>query len=98
MTRTLVTGGAGFIGSHLCDRLVQSGHDVIVLDNLTSGSQRNLEAVADQITFIKGDVRDIRDHASALKGVELIFHLAALISGYDSLKEPEEYIAHNLVG
>jgi len=96
--RTLVTGGAGFIGSHLCERLLERGDEVIVYDDLSSGSLDNLAAIRDRITLIEGDVLDLRAHAEAFAGVKRVFHLAALISGHDSLYEPEAYERVNVVG
>ncbi|MEC9441421.1 MAG: NAD-dependent epimerase/dehydratase family protein [Myxococcota bacterium] len=96
MKKVLITGGAGFIGSHLCDRLVEQGDEVIVLDNLTSGNLGNLAGVIDQITFIEDDVTRVLDHRDAFEGVTHIVHLAALISGYDSLNEPDDYLAQNV--
>lgn len=91
MERVLVTGGAGFIGSHLVDRLVLAGHSVVVLDDLSSGNLMNLQNHGERITFIKDRIENIEQHRDALSGVDTVFHLAALISGYDSLSEPEAY-------
>jgi len=96
MKKVLITGGAGFIGSHLCDRLVEQGDEVIVLDNLTSGNLGNLEGVIDKITFIEDDVANVLDHRDKFEGVTHIVQLAALISGYDSLNEPDDYLAQNV--
>lgn len=96
--RILVTGGAGFIGSHLVDRLVAAGQDVIVLDNFSSGSRKNIAQHEGQIEIIEANVLDIRDHAHLLKGVGTIYHLAALISSHDSLVEPETYWNANING
>ncbi len=96
--KVLVTGGAGFIGSHLCDHLVAAGHDVVVLDDFSSGSRANLAQVADRVEIIEGSILNIEQFAKALEGVERIYHLAALISGYDSLHEPERYHEINIVG
>lgn len=98
MAKILITGGAGFIGSHLCDRLVERGDEVIILDDLSSGSAHNLVKSADKVRMIQGDVLDMGPHREALRGVSHIFHLAALISGYDSLKAPDQYIDLNLKG
>jgi nucleoside-diphosphate-sugar epimerase len=98
MTKVLVTGGAGFIGSHLCDRLVHEGHDVVVLDDLSSGSFRNIAHLENRITFIHDSVLNLRAHTDTLEGVRRIYHLAALISGYDSLHRPDEYLDINLHG
>ncbi len=95
--KVLITGGMGFIGSHLCDALLEEGHEVIVLDDLSSSSTTNLSPEhLERITFIEASVFDIHEHRDALEGVEHIFHLAALISGYDSLKEPDAYIDLNI--
>ncbi len=94
----LVTGGAGFIGSQLCDALLAQDHRVVVLDNLCSGKRSNLSAADGDITFIQGDVRNITEHAAAIGPVDAIIHLAALISGYDSLTTPDEYEDVNVTG
>lgn len=98
MAKVLITGGAGFIGSHLCDRLVEQGDEVIVLDDFSSGRRENLAGVIDRIELLEGDVRQLSDHAEHLAGTEVVYHLAALISGYDSLKEPTEYLRVNQEG
>src|SRR5271156_773138 len=77
MTTYLVTGGAGFIGSHLCDALVARGDTVRVLDDLTTGRRSNLPAAA---TLIRGDVTDPATVAAAMDGVDGCFHLAAIAS------------------
>ncbi|WP_437230816.1 SDR family oxidoreductase [Planctomicrobium sp. SH661] len=84
----LVTGGAGFIGSHLVTRLVQDGIRVRVLDNLLTGSKENLSHVADQIDFIEGDIRDAATVSKAVDGVEIVFHQAALASVPLSIENP----------
>lgn len=84
----LVTGGAGFIGSHLVARLVREGVRVRVLDNLFTGSLGNLRGVADRIEFIQGDVRDTEAVTRAVRGVEVVFHQAALASVPMSLENP----------
>lgn len=96
MAKILVTGGAGFIGSHLCDRLVAQGDEVIVLDNFSSGKRENLGSVQDKIQLIETDTLNILEHADELKGVERIYHLSALISGYDSLNDPDAYVEANI--
>lgn len=97
MTKVLVTGGAGFIGSHLVERLLTDGHDVVIVDNLCSGSRENL-ASAPGARLIVADILDLLGLADALSDVERIFHLAALISGPESLREPERYFETNLNG
>ena len=89
--RVLVTGGAGFIGSHLVDALVQRKDRVRVLDNLSSGLLRNLRGVARQVEFIKGDIRNEKVVKRALRGVEVVYHQAALRSVPNSVDKPLEY-------
>lgn len=76
--RVLVTGGAGFIGSHLTEQLVARGERVRVLDNLFRGRRKNLQAVADAIDFIEGDVADSAVLEEACDGVDTVFHLASI--------------------
>lgn len=75
--RILVTGGAGFIGSHLVERLLSEGHPVRVIDNLVSGSKANLDTTNGNLEFMKGDLLSERDSAEAVKGCPVVFHLAA---------------------
>lgn len=84
----LVTGGAGFIGSHLTRRLVQLGHDVRVVDNLSTGDLANIAPIADKIDFVQGDLCDPDVSAEVVRGVEVVFHLAALPSVPRSLADP----------
>jgi UDP-glucose 4-epimerase len=80
MGRILITGGAGFIGSHLTDELLARGHEVVVLDNLVNGSMENLAAAAGHsgFRFHKGDVTRLGDCRQAVEGLEVVFHLACL--------------------
>jgi UDP-glucose 4-epimerase len=84
----LVTGGAGFIGSHLVDALVAQGWRVRVLDNLSSGKRENLAASAAAIEFVEGDVRDAETVARVMVGVEAVFHEAAIPSVVRSFEDP----------
>ncbi len=84
----LVTGGAGFIGSHICERLVRDGHRVRVLDNFFAGKEANLEPFKDDVEVIRGDIRDARLVADAMRGVEIVFHEAALGSVPRSVADP----------
>lgn len=93
----LVTGGAGFIGSHLVDALLAEGHRAIVLDNFVSGHRSNL-ARAEGLTVIEGDVGEIGRLAQEIGELHGIIHLAALISGYDSLAAPDDYVDVNVEG
>jgi len=84
----LVTGGAGFIGSHICERLVSDGHGVRVLDNFFAGKAANLEPFKDDIEVIRGDIRDVRAVTDAMRGVDIVFHEAALGSVPRSVADP----------
>jgi nucleoside-diphosphate-sugar epimerase len=84
----LVTGGAGFIGSHLVDGLVAAGARVRVLDDFSSGRAENLVALGDRIEVLAGDVRDVATCRRACEGVDLVFHLAAVGSVPRSLRDP----------
>ena len=84
----LVTGGAGFIGSHIVEALVQRGDSVRVLDNLSTGNRQNLDGVRDAIEFIEGDVTDPDCLDRAIQGVDCVFHEAALPSVPLSLERP----------
>jgi len=98
MTNCLVTGGAGFIGSHLVRALIARGDHVRVLDNLSTGHLHNLADVSDKIDFIQGDLRDEVVVAKAVEGVEIIFHEAALASVPRSVAFPLDSHAHCVTG
>ncbi len=89
MSRYLVTGGAGFIGSNIAAELVQRGEDVVVLDNLSTGYEKNIESLRSRIAFVRGDVRDASTVREALEGVEYVLHQAALASVPRSIEDPE---------
>jgi UDP-glucose 4-epimerase len=90
MTRCLVTGGAGFIGSHIATALVEAGHQVRVLDNLCTGFRHNLRHVEQEVELIEGDTADESATHRAMQGIELVFHQAALASVPMSLERPLE--------
>ncbi len=94
----LVTGGAGFIGSHLVDALVQRGARVRVLDDFSTGGRENLAACLDRIELIEGDLRDAAACRSACRGVQIVFHEAALGSVPRSMDDPATTIAVNVAG
>jgi nucleoside-diphosphate-sugar epimerase len=94
----LVTGGAGFIGSHLVDALVQRGGPVRVLDNLSSGSLDNLRGMIDRIDFLRGDLRDAETCRRACHGIQLVFHQGALGSVPRSMEDPATTLAVNAGG
>ena len=88
MTRYLVTGGAGFIGSHLAETLSGQGHHVRILDNFSTGKRENLEAFASRIDVIEGDITRLDDVRQAMDGVEIVFHQAAIPSVPKSIEDP----------
>jgi len=98
MARYLVTGGAGFIGSHVVDRLVRDGHTVRVLDDLSSGQLRNLDDVRTKIEFVHGDIRTRELIATAMRGIEFVIHLAAWRSVPKSMNDPWGYTDVNVLG
>src|SRR5690348_12179619 len=88
MAKCLVTGGAGFIGSHLVEALLQADHEVRVLDNFSTGVRANLAAVENDIELIEGDICEPGVVQTACRGVELVFHEAALASVPRSVADP----------
>jgi nucleoside-diphosphate-sugar epimerase len=98
MSICLVTGGTGFIGSHLVEALLIRGDTVRVLDDLSSGQLENLSHIIDRIDFIEGNIRDSATVQQATTGVDFIFHLAALVSVPKSMAEPTEAELINAVG
>ena len=96
--KILVTGGAGFIGSHIAEYLVQRGDNVTVLDNLSNGKIQNISKVSDDINFVNGDVRDYNLVEQLVKDVDSVFHEAALVSVPESFKMQNEYFDVNVNG
>ena len=96
--KTCVTGGAGFIGSHLVDRLLSEGHQVVVLDDLSTGRIENLANARDRIEFIEDDLRDQRAVARAVAGCEVVYHQGALAAVARSVEKPLEVTEVNVGG
>ena len=96
--QVLVTGGAGFIGSHLAEALVNGKCRVTVLDNLSSGNQMNLEPFKDRITFYQGDIRQRDILEKAAQGCDVIFHLAAVVAVQQTIDNPVESAEINDIG
>jgi UDP-glucose 4-epimerase len=97
----LITGGAGFIGSHLADRLLADGARVRVLDNFSSGSRANLDAAAragDRLEVVEGDIRDLATMQRVTRGVSVVFHQAAMRSVPRSVADPLGTNEHNVTG
>jgi UDP-N-acetylglucosamine/UDP-N-acetyl-alpha-D-glucosaminouronate 4-epimerase len=99
----LVTGGAGFIGSHIVRTLIEQGDSVRVLDNFSTGKRENLEGLArqfdeDRFEVVEGDLRDAGRLEEAVRGVEVIFHEAAFVSVPQSMQEPQTCFDVNITG
>ncbi len=94
----LITGGTGFIGSHIAHLLVENGQKVIVFDNLSTGNLQNLEDIKQNITFIKGDTTNKADISNLPKNIDYILHLAAQISVPQSVENPKETFFINTQG
>lgn len=96
--KALVTGGAGFIGSHLVNRLLEKGIEVVVYDNFSSGVLENLKSVESDVKIIHGDIRDLKTLISSMKGIDYVFHLAAIASISQSIIDPISTSEVNLTG
>jgi len=99
----LVTGGAGFIGSHITRKLLEQGSSVRILDNFSTGKRENIEDLirqfsGNQLEVLEGDVRDVSRLKEAVRGVEVIFHEAAFVSVPQSMEEPQECFDVNITG
>jgi nucleoside-diphosphate-sugar epimerase len=98
MTNYLVTGGAGFIGSHIVEALVEDGVRVRVLDNLSTGRRENIAPFLDAIEFIEGDLRDTDTVRQAVEGVDYVLHQGAIASVIRSVRDPIPTETANVVG
>lgn len=94
----LITGGAGFIGSHIAEYLVKRGDTVLILDNFNTGKVENLKKIIDKVEVIEGDIRDKEKLNNVIKNIDGIFHQAALASVQDSFTKPDEYFEVNVKG
>jgi len=100
MARILVTGGAGFIGSHLCERLILDGHEVTALDNVSTGRASNLSNISGhaRFRFVEGSILDTQVLNSLVKKVEYVFHLAAAVGVFNIVNNPLESLLTNIRG
>jgi nucleoside-diphosphate-sugar epimerase len=94
----LITGGAGFIGSHLAEALVLEGNTVRILDNFRTGRRGNLAGIRGKAEILKGDIRDRNTAKTAMRGVDVVFHQAALVSVAESVEHPKETLDVNVNG
>jgi UDP-glucose 4-epimerase len=96
--RVLITGGAGFIGSHLCDALLKEGHQVSILDNMSTGSAANVAHIKDQIEINQGDIRDVALVEKAMAPADLVLHMSAALGVNTILENPIESVSTNFTG
>ena len=96
--KVFITGGAGFIGSHLCDQLIYSGHIVSILDNFSTGNLKNIEHLHGKINLNQGDIRDKAKVDELTKNSDLVLHMAAALGVDNILQNPLESIATNFYG
>ena len=96
--RVLVTGGAGFIGSHLADALIARGDQVVALDNFSTGSTANIKHITKNFEIVDGDIRNIDLINDTIKDVDLVFHMAAALGVNTILESPLESISTNIAG
>ena len=96
--KSIITGGGGFIGSHLCESLVEQGHEVLVLDNFSLGKKDNLKKIKNKVTILKKDIRDLNSINNLFKGVQNVYHLAALADIVPSIENPDDYYSTNVTG
>ena len=96
--RVFITGGAGFIGSHLCDALVAEGKEVTILDNLSTGSKKNISHLEGKIKVVQGDIRDQKIVESLVGESDLVLHMAAALGVDNILENPIESISTNFYG
>ena len=96
--KILVTGGGGFIGSHLCEKLVCEGHSVIVVDNFSIGRRSNLREIKNKIKIFNRNIANYNSIKSLFKNVDCVFHLAALADIVPSIENPDEYYNTNVTG
>ena len=96
--KSLVTGGAGFIGSHLVDALLTGGDEVTVLDNFSTGRRENLNHVEDEVELVEADLSLYGTWTKYFKGVDRVFHLAALADIVPSIENPDTYYQANVTG
>jgi UDP-glucose 4-epimerase len=96
--RVFITGGAGFIGSHLADHYLDAGHQVVILDNFSTGSKTNIAHLEGKITTVDGDIRDIELVESLTKDSDLVLHMAAALGVNTILESPLESMSTNITG
>ncbi|MBI2608565.1 MAG: SDR family oxidoreductase [Deltaproteobacteria bacterium] len=98
MSKILITGGAGFIGSNMAEAFLKKGYAINILDNFSTGNIKNIETIKNNVSFFEGDICDPSIVSSAMKGCDFVFHLAALRSVPKSFGDPTGYEKINVIG
>ncbi len=96
--KIIITGGAGFIGSHLAEKVHNLGHNIIVIDNFSAGNLENLNKLKKKIKIVKADIKNSIEINKYFKKVDIVFHLAALADIVPSIQKPTDYFEANVVG
>ena len=96
--KSIVTGGAGFIGSHLCERLISLGHKVTIIDNFSVGKKSNIKSIQRKIKIVNQDIRNYKSIIKYFKNTDNVFHLAALADIVPSIENPSNYFSSNVQG
>ena len=98
MNRAIVTGGCGFIGSHLAEKLINLGYKVIIIDNLSTGRIENISKFKNRLKFFKLDIKNKDKIESLFKKIDIVFHCAALADIVPSIQKPKKYYDSNVTG
>lgn len=96
--KCIVTGGCGFLGSHLVERLLTDNHSVIVIDNLSTGNLDNIKKFKNKIKLVRGDIANLKKIKKYFKNIDWVFHLAARADIVPSIENPKKYFEANVVG
>ena len=96
--KSTITGGAGFIGSRLSEKLISIGHKVVVVDNFVVGKKKNIKNIKDKIEIVNKDIRNYDSIKDLFKNVDYVFHLAALADIVPSIENPDDYFSTNVQG
>ncbi|EDZ59849.1 UDP-glucose 4-epimerase [Candidatus Pelagibacter sp. HTCC7211] len=96
--KIIITGGAGFIGSHLAEFLVKKGHKIVIIDNLSTGRLSNIKTFKNSIKFVKADISKIGKWIENFENTQVVYHLAALADIVPSIQNPKKYFESNVVG
>lgn len=96
--KIIITGGAGFIGSHLAEFLIKKKHKIIIIDNLSTGRLSNIKTFKNKVRFVKADISKLGKWTENFKNAKVVFHLAALADIVPSIQDPKKYFDSNVVG